>query len=98
MVKIRLEDIVFLIFIVIIIGTALWLLSGSPPEMNAIISVALAVAGSELMIWKKIFSMESKTTIGFIKVGHNIEKMRINIDNRFDKLENSLDKLGKKIK
>ena len=96
--KIRLEEIVFWIFIVIIIGTALWLLSGSPPKMNAIISIALAVAGSELMIWKTIFKIDKKTSIGFVEVGHDIEKIRININNRFDKIEDSLNKIENKIK
>ena len=85
---VRLEDILFWVFIAIIIGTALWLLSGSPPEISAIISIGLAVAGSELMIWKKLFSIDKNTLIGFMKVKYSLEKVN-------DKL-NSIGKWVKK--
>jgi hypothetical protein len=98
MVKIGFEDIVFWIFILIIIGTALWLLSGSPPESTALITIALAFAGSELLIWKRIFSIEKRTAISFIKLKNNIDKNNLIINNRFDQLEEKLSINNKLIK
>ncbi len=90
MVRITIEDIVFFIFIAIIVGTSLWLMSGSPSEMNAIISIGIAVAGSELLIWKYIFNMDKKTAISFA-----ISRSEIN--NRFDNLDNNINKRLDKI-
>ncbi len=98
MVKITIEDIIFWIFILIIIGTALWLLHGSPPESSAIITVALAFAGSELLIWKKIFLIEKRTTIGFMKMKHEFDKNNLMINNRFDKIEDKLNIINNKLK
>ncbi len=85
MVKIKIEDIIFWIFIAITVGTALWLLHGSPPESSAIITVAITFAGSELLLWRKIFSIEKRTTIGFIKINHEM-------NNNFMKMKNEMDK------
>ncbi len=90
---VKLEDILFWIFIMIIVGTALWLLSGSPPEMSAIITIGLAVAGSELMIWKKIFEIDKKTAVSFIKLKSKIDNKFNNIENKIDKITNKLDNL-----
>lgn len=98
MVNIKIEDIIFWIFILIIIGTALWLLHGSPPEMSAIITVGLAVAGSELLIWRTIFNIDKKTTIGFMKIKNDMEKMEMKIDNRFNQLDNKLNLINNNIR
>jgi hypothetical protein len=102
MVKITIEDVVFWIFILIIIGTALWLLHGSPPESSAIITIGIAVAGSELLIWRTIFNndkknslklseMDKKTAISFIKIKNEM-------NNRFDKIEDKLNLINNKLK
>ena len=90
MVKIKIEDILFWIFIAIVIGTALWLLYGSPPEMNAIITIALGVAGSELLIWKSLFKADKKTAISFMKIKNEIEKNNLIINNKLDNIESKL--------
>jgi len=96
--KIKIEDIIFFIFIAIIIGTALWLLSGSPPEINAIITIGLAVAGSELLIWRFIFKVNKGTSPGFMKVKHDMEKMKIEIKNGFNNINNKLNNIQKELK
>lgn len=98
MVKITIEDVVFWIFILLIIGTALWLLHGSPPESSALITIALFFAGSELMIWKRIFKIENRTSISFMKIKHEIEKNNFMINNRFDKIEEKLNIINNKLK
>lgn len=101
MVKITIEDIVFWIFILMIIGIALWLLHGSPPESSALIAIALFFTGSELMIWKRIFKIEKRTTIGFMKMKHEMDNNFIKIRNEFDKnnlmMNNRFDKIEEKL-
>jgi len=97
MVKIKIEDILIWIFITIAVGTALWLLHGSPSETNAIITIAITFAGSELLIWKKIFEIEKKTTIGFIKIKNDFNKNNIMMNNRFDKVDNRLNNIENKL-
>jgi len=79
--KIKIEDIVFWFFIIAIIAIAIWKLFGSPTDTASIITIALFVAGSELIIWKYIFNLEKKTAISFTKLRYEINK-------RFDNLEN----------
>ena len=101
MVKISIEDIVFFIFILIIIGTAIWLMNGSPTEMNALITIGIAVVGSEFLLWKKIFSIENNfnsklskidknTSLGFIKVKHDLSLMENKIMNKLNNIENRI--------
>ncbi|MBS3075101.1 hypothetical protein J4429_01440 [Candidatus Pacearchaeota archaeon] len=102
MIKITIEDIVFWIFILIIIGTALWLLHGSPPEMDAIIAIGIAVAGSELLIWKTIFNNHKKTSLKLSemdkKTALSFLKIKNEMNNRFDKIEEKLNLINNKLK
>jgi len=66
--KIRLEDIVFWILIASIIGVAIWLLSGSPTDTSAIVSISVFVAASEVLIWKYLFNIDKRTAVGFEKI------------------------------
>jgi len=74
--KIKIEDIVFWVIIFLIIATALWLLFGSPPETDALISIALFVAASELLIWRKLFDIDKKTAVGFEKVKSELKNIK----------------------
>jgi hypothetical protein len=84
----EIKNILFWVFIAIIVGTALWLLHGSPPEMNAIISIGLAVAGSELLIWKTLFKTDKNTAVGFTKVKAEFK----NINDKLNEISKKLDK------
>ncbi|MAH06945.1 hypothetical protein CMI38_01695 [Candidatus Pacearchaeota archaeon] len=94
----KIEDVVLLVLIVAIVGIALWLLSGSPPDSDALITLALFVAASELLIWRNMFSMDKKTTVGFIKVKHDLDKFEKDVNNRFDGVDNKLVEILGKIK
>lgn len=72
----KIEDIIFWIIIFLIIATALWLLSGSPLETDALISIALFVAASELLIWRKLFDIDKKTAVGFEKVKSELKNIK----------------------
>ncbi len=92
--RIKIEDIIFWIIILIIIAIAAWLLSGSPPEVNALISIALFVAASEMLLWKVLFLAEKKTEIGFIKVKKDLKIMKYELNT----IKESLNLLKKSIK
>ena len=70
----EIKNIIFWVLIFLIIATALWLLHGSPAESSALIAVALFVAASELLIWKNLFNIDKKNSIGFIKIKNEINK------------------------
>ena len=93
--KIKIEDIIIWVAILLTIGVALWMLHGSPTESSAIIAIALFAATSELLIWKKIFQIENKAAVGFIKIKNDMEKQNIKINYKLDKIENLL--INKKI-
>jgi len=69
----KIEDVIFWILIAVVVGIAIWLLSGSPTLETALISITLFVAGSEILIWRKIFSVDKDTTVGFVKVRKDLE-------------------------
>lgn len=88
--EIKIEDILFWISVAAIIAIALWLLSGSPSEINALISIALFVAASEILLWKAIFSIDKKTSNGFIKIKSDMNNIRKDISNLRIELKNEL--------
>ena len=49
-----------------------------------------------LFILKKTYSIDKNSAIGFIKVKHDIEKVRIEMNNEFNNINNKLDKLIKR--
>jgi hypothetical protein len=95
---VKIEDIIFWLIIIFIIGIALWLLHGSPTEEGAIISIGMAIVSSELMIWKKFYSLEKKTAISFIKTKNEIKLLENNMNHRFDNIADKLNLISNKIK
>lgn len=104
---IKIEDILFWILIITIIAIVLWLLSGSPPETDALIAIGLFVIASESLIWKKLFTLDNKIEIGLLKLDNKtslsfmnlkneIDKNNLMINNRFDNIENKLNMLIKR--
>jgi len=96
MAKLTIEDIMILIMIAAVVGIGLWMLAGSPTEMQAIISIAMFFGTAGLFILKKTYSIDKNSAIGFIKVKHDIEKVRIEMNNEFNNINNKLDKLIKR--
>ena len=84
--KIKFEDIMFWIVITGMIGIALWMLSGSPTEVGAIVGIITFAAVSDMLIWRKVFSIDKNTTIGFMKVKHSMEKNHLEIINKLDNM------------
>lgn len=77
--RIQFVDIVFWLLIAAIVGIALWLLHGSPPVDNALITVAMFVATSEMMLWRKLFSLDKKTAVSFTRMGNDISNIKNDI-------------------
>ena len=91
MAKIRIEDIAFWILIALIIFVILWKLVGSPTVTATMISVALFIIGSELLLWRSLFSFDKKVACGFIKIRYNIDSLKKDTDYKIDSLNNKLD-------
>ncbi|MDP2947181.1 MAG: hypothetical protein Q8N88_03625 [Nanoarchaeota archaeon] len=77
--RIKIEDVVLWIVILMIIGIGIYLLivTNSPIEVDSLISLTLFVAASELLIWRYLFLMDKKASIAFVKIKeklNNIEK------------------------
>ncbi len=85
--KIKLEDIMFWILIVLIIGVAIWLLSGSLTDTSAIVAVAVFLTPSEILIWKNIFKMDRKTSVGFEKVKSGIKILKKDLNYQFNEIK-----------
>ncbi len=97
--EIKIEDIVFWIAIIAIIGLIIWKLFGSPTDLATIITVASLLAMGELSLLKKIYTIERKVAVGFMKVSSDINLIRNDIkhhleyiNERFDNLENLIKK------
>jgi len=88
---VKIEDIIFWLLIIGIIAIAIWMLSGSPTETNALISLAIFVAGSEILLWKALFNMDKKTVIGF-------ERTKNDINNKFMKINSQLNEIKSLVK
>ncbi len=95
MAKIRIEDVVFWILIFATIAVIIWKLFGSPSDIAVIIFIGTFIIFSEIMLWKNFFKIDKKTSLGFMKVEHDIEKFRIEVNNRFDIIDNKLNKILK---
>ena len=97
--KIKIEDIIFWIAIIAIIGLIIWKLFGSPTDLATIITIASLLATGELSLLRKIYNIEKKVAVGFAKVGADINLIRNDIkhhlnhiNKRFDNLENLIKK------
>jgi len=86
----KISDIVFWLIIVGIIAIALWLLSGSPTEIGAIIGIATFVGASEILLWKALFQIDKRTAIGFEKVSSDFKIMRNDLENKHREIKKEL--------
>lgn len=86
--KITIEDIIFWLIIIGLIAIVIWILHGSPTETGAIIGIITFGVSSELLLWKKLFTIEKNTAIGFLKAKHHITLLENNIGNKLNNIEN----------
>ena len=95
--KIKIEDILFWIIILLIIAVAIWKLIGSPTDTATLISITLFIASSEILLWRAIFSIEKKSSLGFVKMKNDLEKYQMNLNFKLDKANENIDKIEKLI-
>jgi len=99
--KLSFDDYLFWAAILTVIAIILWMLHGSPTLEQAILSVGSMVITSELMLWRKYFATDKKTTISFLKLKHEMDTnfmiLRRDIKDINVKLDN-IEKLIKKSK
>lgn len=93
--EIKIEDIIFWIVIIAIIGLIIWKLFGSPTDLATIITIASLLAMGELSLLKKVYNLERKVAVGFTRVSLDMNLIRNDIkhhlnyiNKRFDNLEN----------
>lgn len=84
---VKIEDVAFWILIALAVFVALWKLVGSPTNTATLISITLFVAGSEILLWRALFSMDKKVTIGFIKMKNDMNDKFSQMDNKLNNIE-----------
>ena len=98
---VRAEDIVFWILILTIIGVVIWLAFGSPDFEKSLLMIMIFVASSEILLWKFLFKMDKKTSVGFEKVRSDFKitnnKLE-NIEDNMKNINNNLIKINRKLK
>ncbi|MCX6748682.1 MAG: hypothetical protein NT076_03685, partial [Candidatus Pacearchaeota archaeon] len=87
------ENILFWILIVLIVGIAIWKLISSPTDTAALISIALFVAGSEVLIWKSLFGIDKRTCLGFEKFKNDLNSKFAKLDSKIEGIDTKLDSL-----
>ena len=80
MVKIKLEDIVFWILIIVIVAIIVWKLFGSPSDTAILMTSVLFMISIILTLWKKVYNIERKTEVGFMKVRGDLNTIKIDIN------------------
>lgn len=91
--RLKAEDIVFFIGIILAIFVLLWLLYGSPSVENALISVGLFIITSEVLLWRKYFKIDKNVSIGFVKVKSDLNSLRKDMNVEFEKINDKLNNI-----
>jgi len=88
--KIKIENIVFWILIFATIAVILWKLFGSPSDIATVITIGTFIMSSEIMLWKNFFKLDKKTSLGFIRVKHDMERNHLETTNKLNLMENNI--------
>ena len=89
MVKLKIEDIIFWILVLTVIAVAIWLAFGSPDFQSNLLMIIIFVAGSEILLWRALFSLDRKTAVGFERVKSDLDK----VDNKLGNIESSIKRI-----
>ena len=98
MMKIKIEDIIFWTAIIAIIGLIIWKLFGSPTDLATIIAIASLLATGELSLLRKLYNLERKVAVGFMKVSGDINLIRNDIKHHLNYINKRFDNMEKLIK
>lgn len=89
MAKLRIEDIIFWILVLTVIAVAIWLAFGSPDFQSSLLMIIIFVAGSEILLWRALFSLDRKTAVGFERVKSDLDK----VDNKLGNIESLIKRI-----
>lgn len=95
MAKITPEDIVIWVLIVATLAIIIWKLFGSPSDLATTLTLSLFIIGMITAIGKKTHSIDKETSKGFLKVKHDLETMKKDVNHGFDNLEKLITKKKK---
>ncbi len=102
MIKIKIEDIVFWLLVLAVIGIIIWKLFGSPTDLAIIISVASILTGAELLmwriVWKNYYELDKKAEVGFSKVKSEISLLKNDMNHHLNNMNKRLDNIETLIK
>ena len=84
--RIKFVDVMFWIVVLMTLFVILWKLHGSPSDFATIVSLGIFLLTSEILTWKKIYSIEKETSLGFMRVKHDLDKFRIEVNNKLDRI------------
>lgn len=88
--RLKAEDIAFFILIGLILFVAFWLLHGSPLSNDALVSIAIFFASSEIFLWRKVFQVDKNTAVGFEKVKNDLDSFRKDMGFGFEVINTKL--------
>lgn len=95
---IKIQDLLFWIIMGLIIGLAIWLVSGSPTIESGLVSLALFVVASEILLWKALFKMDKNTSIGFFKVKKEIQVMKYKLERDMQDIKENIGEIKRMMK
>ncbi len=76
----KIEDILFWLLMIVVIVITLWLLFGKSPTLeSSLIQISLFIVASEILLWKTIFRIDKRTTVGFTKIKNNLNAIKQDI-------------------
>ena len=102
MAKIKTENIVFWILIIIIIAIIIWKLFGSPTDLATYLSIFSIMTALIISIWKGIYNLDTKLNNKITsldrKTSMSFMKLKNDLDNNFTKVNERLVNIGGLIK
>lgn len=88
------EDITFWILILAVISMVIWLAFGSLSFENGFLVIAILIAGSEILLWRALFTIDKRTAVGFERVKLDFERVNNKLGNMENKLANIEDNIA----
>ena len=102
MAKVKIENIVFWILIIIIIAIIIWKLFGSPTDLATYLSIFSIMTALIISIWKGIYNLEiklnNKITRLDRKTSMSFMRLKNDLDNNFTKVSDRLGTIENLIK
>ncbi len=73
---VKIEDIIFWLLVLAVLGIVLWLLHGSPTVEDALLSITVLLLSSEFLLWKKYYLVDKNTAVSFMRFKKDLEQLQ----------------------